>query len=593
MSLSLSSSGLPTLTQGSKATTPETFHWEGAATLNNVRQGAHAARQFLKNLGFSDEEGFQWEILLTEAGNNTVLHAGAADISVAAPLTIDLQVQPDKVVARIQDQSAGFVWPAVVTLPEAEDESGRGLFILNELSDQIDYQRGTRGNTLLLERRHEENLTAGRIQKIEALEDTLDDMTRELAACYESLASVFHFSEECREDNDLRDLSSRLLEHLTNAIGADCSTLRLSSLETCELKTWSTVSSSPMDDNAVPSSEGRRLEAKAIEGGSDQWIDNPLVNDPMPSSDPAKATVGIVHPFYDGETLMGVVSIGKTGPEVSVSASDLQIIHTLSDLLGQKIKDRRRAAIEMESRVQRHEIGLAATIQRSFLPYPSPNQRALQATGFCQSAMDVGGDFYDLIEREDGSTVFVIADVMGKGLGASMLAAITRSVIRTVAHRSSSPSEMLQEAAQRLHDDFERLEMFVTVAIGLVDPKDKVLCVANAGHCPVAVHVPRRQDILIEPSALPLGLEAAPTIGQQVISLTEGAHILAFTDGLLDPRSERHFESPDEVLQWMQREPLADLDAESFKDSLREELNASQGGAADDVTFVNLHLPTS
>ncbi len=590
MSLRLSSAILPSRHVVPQAVTPPTFHWAGRTTLDDVREGARGAREFLANLGFADDECFHWEILLTEASNNAVLHVEEEASSPSKPLAIELQVHADHVNARIQDQSAGFAWPENVTLPDSEDESGRGLFILMELTDHLDYQRGQRGNSLILERRHGETLRPTAAESVRVLGEVLDDMTRELSACYESLASVFRFSEECREDSDVEALGARMLEHLTNAIGADCSTLRLCSDGTGKLETLSALPSADGDREWLPSLEGLRLEAKAIESGQDQWIDNSITR-PLSPLDPAKAAIGIVHPFYDGDTLMGVVSIGKFGPDSTMSASDLQIVHTLSDLLGQKIKDRRRQAVEMESRVHRHEIGLAAAIQRSLLPAPPAERQLLQATGFCQSALDVGGDFYDLIQREDGSTFFVIADVMGKGLGASMLAAITRSVIRTVAHRSASPSEMLQEVAQRLHADLERLEMFVTVAIGLVDPKEKLLCVANAGHCPVAVHVPRRQDMLIEPSALPLGLEAQPVIGQRVISLTEGSHILAYTDGFLDSRSERHFTSPDQVLAWMQKQPLSSLDADGFKGALKQELDISAGDAADDITFVNLHFP--
>jgi serine phosphatase RsbU (regulator of sigma subunit) len=152
---------------------------------------------------------------------------------------------------------------------------------------------------------------------------------------------------------------------------------------------------------------------------------------------------------------------------------------------------------------------------------------------------------------------------------------------------------MLQEAAQRLHADFDRLDMFVTVAIGLVNPRERTLCVANAGHCPIALHLPRRQDLLIEPTALPLGLESQPVIAQQVLSLTEGSHILGFTDGFLDPRSKDHFTSPQALLAWMQALPLNEMDAEAFKGALLAYLSPSQSASADDVTFVNLHLQTA
>lgn len=588
----------PKAMEGSAATAHASrfpsFQWRGPGTPYNVRYAARSAVEFLSDLGFSREECFHWELLLTEAGNNAVLHAPQDTCADPRPIEFILQVHDDCVEGRCQDQTKGFDWPDKIDLPPVDKESGRGLFLISQLAQRCDYQRDPSGNTLTMVRPHSVTLspvgdspdTDGVLVE---LEDTLDEMTLELSACYESLATVFRFSEECREDRDLKALSVRLLRHVANATGTDCSVVRLCDPETGQLETTSVFPESSRAE-ALLTAEVLHLERIAVDEHRDQWFTG---DGHEGRFDPAPGWSGLLHPFYDGDALMGVVTVGKLDAASTPSASDIQIIHTFADLLGQKIKDRRREAMTVESRVHRHEIELAASIQNSLLPAPCLNLRPMQFTGYCRSASQVGGDFYDYLIRDDGSAVFVIADVMGKGMGASMMAAITRSVIRTVSYHSASPALMLQEAANRLFADFERLEMFVTVAIGLIDPAKRTLCVANAGHCPVVVHVPLREDVLIEPSALPLGLEPDPVIKQEVIPLTAGAHVLGFTDGLLDPRFENHFTAPADILEWIQGLDLARLDAEGLKSALLERLPPSEAPTADDITFINFHFLTS
>jgi sigma-B regulation protein RsbU (phosphoserine phosphatase) len=168
------------------------------------------------------------------------------------------------------------------------------------------------------------------------------------------------------------------------------------------------------------------------------------------------------------------------------------------------------------------------------------------------------------------------------------MAAVTRSVIRSFDQDFTQPARLLEKVARRMSDDLDRLEMFVTVAVGVIDVPSGVIRIANAGHCLVAVAT---NGTLTEagPDNPPVGIERAPTYPEHVIPLTPGTHLLAFTDGLVDPRGGRpRFESESEVAAWLASSDVTGVSA--LKSSLLERLgyHATAAPLADDQTFLLL-----
>ena len=126
-----------------------------------------------------------------------------------------------------------------------------------------------------------------------------------------------------------------------------------------------------------------------------------------------------------------------------------------------------------------------------------------------------------------------------------MMAAVTRQAFRSLGNVSPSPSEIMKRAAGLLFEDLDWLEMFVTVAIGVVDLTRSEVRIANAGHCPVVVAQPDGSVKGCEPTMAPLGLERLPECLEITVPFGPGARLFAYSDGLVDPRDKRSpFESP-------------------------------------------------
>lgn len=542
----------------------------GSYTLGAVREVSIGAREFLAGHGLPEPELAAWELVLTEAGNNSVIHR-KDDVS-AKSWQVHLLFTPDRVIAKIQDGNDGFDWPEDPQLPDDDAESGRGIFLIHSLTDFRKHQHLPGGNILTLERRHQ------LIEPVEDLEATLDAMTEELASCYESLSTIFRFTAEARRTNRLEDFADNLLQHLGTITASDSGMLRVvSQNQLITLATLGCEAAPPcrMNESPIP------LEAAAVSSRQDQWID--------PSGADSSILSGLVHPFYDEDELMGVLSLGRQDSAQPFNAGEVNVVHTFAEFLAQQMLSRRHEEEAIRASLASREFELAAAIQQSLLPPSLPDVAGVSVTGHCESALSIGGDFYDLIPCGNDGYFFVIADVMGKGVAASMIAAVTRSTVRAFSHFYQYPARLLERVAVQMHDDLEKLEMFVTIAVGIVDVPEGVVRVASAGHCPVIIT--ESDGTLTEacPERPPLGLEKNSVFPEFEVPLRQGMRILAYTDGLIDPRNQRpSFETQSDVAAWFSAASVKGASISHLKSALLDRLGngTDPNTLADDQTFL-------
>ncbi len=102
-----------------------------------VRAAILAVRNWLKEQGVSLVDLDAWELVLVEAANNAVKHAEPAARQL--PVTIEISCGEQDLEARVTDHTRGFNWPDQVVLPDEESESGRGLYLMQSLTDHVAY----------------------------------------------------------------------------------------------------------------------------------------------------------------------------------------------------------------------------------------------------------------------------------------------------------------------------------------------------------------------------------------------------------------------------------------------------------------------
>src|SRR5918993_118023 len=250
--------------------------------------------------------------------------------------------------------------------------------------------------------------------------------------------------------------------------------------------------------------------------------------------------------------------------------------------------------LEQEMREREHleqELRVARRIQQASLPMEVPTLEGWQISPYYQPAREVGGDFYDFFELEDGRVGVVVGDATGKGVSAALVAAATSSMVRAVAQAlgSSSPGEVLARVNETLLARIPS-SMFVTCFYAILDPKSAGLRYANAGHDLPYLHLNGEAEEL-RARGMPLGLMPWMEYEEEVASLREGESVLFYSDGLVeahDPEGEMFgFPRPRALVAKHNEEgPLGDF--------LLEELYSFVGEGweqEDDITLLTLRRP--
>src|ERR671921_1770592 len=208
----------------------------------------------------------------------------------------------------------------------------------------------------------------------------------------------------------------------------------------------------------------------------------------------------------------------------------------ISDVWRQRLQ---RERIERE-RIEQ-ELEVARSIQQASLPEEVPTLEGWQISPYYQPAREVGGDFYDFFELEDGLVGVVVGDATGKGIPAALVAEATSHMLRVVAQAfgSTSPGEVLSRVNQTLLARIPQ-NMFVTSFYAILDPQKCTLSYANAGHnLPYLYHGGHAQELRAR--GMPLGLMPDMGYEEKETTLESGDGALLYSDGLVeahDPTGE-------------------------------------------------------
>lgn len=220
---------------------------------------------------------------------------------------------------------------------------------------------------------------------------------------------------------------------------------------------------------------------------------------------------------FNGE-LLGVLCIFDSTPRV------------LTDLEKEQLGE---LALRLRNEIlAAQELDRAAEVQRGLLPKQLVSLPGYQVAGAYLSAEVVGGDFYDWYPVKEGAA-FTLADVMGKGIGAAIIAATVRAVLRA-GSRQGGVCEAVEGVAETLQSDLDEAGAFVTLIHGCLDVETGVVEYVDAGHgLTLIVHANGRTDRLATTN-FPLGLGINDLWKIETVTLDHGDTLIAVSDGVLD-----------------------------------------------------------
>jgi serine phosphatase RsbU (regulator of sigma subunit)/ketosteroid isomerase-like protein len=307
----------------------------------------------------------------------------------------------------------------------------------------------------------------------------------------------------------------------------------------------------------------------------------------------------VVHATHDRGELMG---LAPTGRELIFRPIDIHRIveGKIAEQWGggMGLSELRRQRLEQEIRERERieqELKVARDIQQASLPKEVPELEGWQVSPYYQPAREVGGDFYDFFNLEDGRVGVVVGDATGKGMPAALVAEATSNMLRAVAQAlgSSSPGEVLSRVNETL---LARIppNMFATCFYAILEPESGRLSYANAGHdLPYLRRRGGGDAGELRARGMPLGLMPGMSYEEKEIVFDAGEGVLFYSDGLVeahDPKGEM-FGFP------RLRALVAEHGEErSLGDSLLEELYSFVGEGweqEDDITLLTLRRSAS
>jgi serine phosphatase RsbU (regulator of sigma subunit) len=202
-----------------------------------------------------------------------------------------------------------------------------------------------------------------------------------------------------------------------------------------------------------------------------------------------------------------------------------------SAMAKQQQEARERQRIEQELRIAR-------LIQQTLLPKSPPGLPGYDVAAYYQPAREVGGDFYDFFELEDGRVSLVVGDATGKGMPAALVVAATCSMLRAVAQDPDySPGEVLAQVNEVLLTRIPP-NMFVTCFYAILEPESGRLLYANAGHnLPCCNRHDEHAARELSARGMPLGLMPQMSYEENETALVAGESVLFYTDGLIEAHS--------------------------------------------------------
>jgi serine phosphatase RsbU (regulator of sigma subunit) len=253
-----------------------------------------------------------------------------------------------------------------------------------------------------------------------------------------------------------------------------------------------------------------------------------------------------------------------------------------SAMAKQQQEAQERQRIEQELRVAR-------LIQQTLLPKSVPALAGYDVSAYYQPANEVGGDFYDFLELDDGQLGLIVGDATGHGMPAAVLMASTRSVLRAVAQRGgTAPGQVLAEANEVLYPDIPS-NMFVTCFYAILDPTEGRLLYANAGHnLPCCRHEGPATELGAR--GMPLGLMPGMRYEEKEAVLAPGECVLFYSDGLIEAHNPQGEMFGTRRLRSLLTEPP--MGGTDLITSLMEEMKWFTGKRLeqeDDITLVTLH----
>jgi serine phosphatase RsbU (regulator of sigma subunit) len=291
-------------------------------------------------------------------------------------------------------------------------------------------------------------------------------------------------------------------------------------------------------------------------------------------------------PLGVSEKVFGIIYADSPIAEGRFTEDHLKVLTTLASVAAIRVENARLVEARFQQERLERELQLAMEIQQRFQPTAPPTVAGYELQGISFPCYEIGGDYYDFIQREDGRLVIALGDVSGKGTAAALLMSSLHAAIHAQTGSHDTLVETISAVNRYLAENIPP-NRFVTLFYAELDPESGAVSFLNAGHNPpLIVHAAGTVEQLAS-GGLPLGIKADADYREGRTHLQMGDVLVIYSDGVTEAASPSGEEfGPTRLYEVVSRN--VDASAAGIRDRIESALTKfSQGTqAADDITLV-------
>jgi len=210
-------------------------------------------------------------------------------------------------------------------------------------------------------------------------------------------------------------------------------------------------------------------------------------------------------PLVIQQKIIGLLLFGLKHSGAQFAGKDIDLLIAASNQTAISIENARLYEEEAKKIKLEKELDVARKIQEGLLPNEVPKVTNLDVAGIMIPAMQVGGDYYDLIKVSDTQLFIIVGDVSGKGLSASFYMSKIQTMIQLFCNNTNSPKEVLTEVNKRIFGTISK-QSFITLTVAFIDVGKRTLKICRAGHTPTLKYSEGVVNY-IKPNGIGVGLE--------------------------------------------------------------------------------------
>jgi serine phosphatase RsbU (regulator of sigma subunit) len=248
-----------------------------------------------------------------------------------------------------------------------------------------------------------------------------------------------------------------------------------------------------------------------------------------------------IQPVYSKNKLLGALIIGEKKSEASINRDDFTFLQTIAGQIAVAIDNSFLYEEITQKERMKHELDIAKRIQLASLPGKVPNVEGLEISGTSIPAFEVGGDFYDYLETDNGDFMVIVGDVSGKGTSAALYMSKIQGIMRTLHEFRLSPRKLLVRTNHLLYSYLEK-GYFVSSTAANFNTSTRKVQISRAGHLPLYYFSSSNNKLVkITTKGMVLGLTQDKTFERNMdedeINYQTGDIFIFITDGIIDSKN--------------------------------------------------------